>query len=182
MFSYECVLAAVLLTAPIEAPDLAAHLELIQPTFLRLAIDAEVLDPREEPYLQGLSKDPVGDYRVLRQRFDHFLSTPSLDEAERFPPRQAIEEFLAFNRGYRKDLCARLEQEQYRAEELRAMMNEVDQLYHLWSTVRDAKCGFYYVTVRRQALAHLRDLTGAEAYYRGQLPPHVPLWHFPRLR
>jgi hypothetical protein len=93
-----------------------------------------------------------------------------------------IDEFLAFNRAYRSDLKARLEQEPSRAEELRAMMNEVDQLYQLWSTARDAKCGFYYVTVRRQSLAHLRDLAGAEAYYRGQLPPHVPLWHFGRLR
>jgi hypothetical protein len=182
MFTYDCVLAAVLLTAPVESSEAAAHLELIQPSLLQLAIDIEILDPREEQYLQGLSKDITGDWRALQHRYDHYLSAPALAEAERFPNRPLVEDFLAFNRTYRKELQARLEWEPSRCDELRTMLNEVDQFYYLWSTVRDVKCGFYYVTVRRQALGHLRDLLGAEAFYRTQLPPHVPLAHFPPLK
>jgi hypothetical protein len=36
--------------------------------------------------------------------------------------------------------------------------------------------------VRRQALKQLRTLIGAEAYYTGQLPPHVPLWRFEEIK
>ena len=104
MFTYDCVLAAVLLTSPIESAELAPHVELVQPAFLQMAIDAEILDVREEQYLQGLSKDPAGDWKVLRQRFDHFLCAPAVDECARFPQRALIEEFLAFNRAYRKEL------------------------------------------------------------------------------
>jgi hypothetical protein len=42
--------------------------------------------------------------------------------------------------------------------------------------VRDARCDYYYVTVRRLALKRLRELVGDEAYYAGNLPPCVPIW------
>jgi hypothetical protein len=60
-------------------------------------------------------------------------------------------------------------------------MQEADRLYQVWDTVRDARCDYYYVTVRRQALKRLRDMLGSDAYYSGVLPPHVPLWRFQRV-
>jgi hypothetical protein len=39
MLTYDYVLAAVLLTAPVEPADAVAHFELIQPAFMQLAID-----------------------------------------------------------------------------------------------------------------------------------------------
>ena len=58
------------------------------------------------------------------------------------------------------------------------MLAETDRLYLVWDAVRDARCDFYYVTVRRQALKKLRDLVGDEAYATGELPPNVPTWRF----
>jgi hypothetical protein len=104
------------------------------------------------------------------------------DEARRFPQRNLIEDFLSFNRAYRKELVEQLRLHMGPVEQLRTALSEVDQLYQVWSAVRDARCGFYYVTVRRQSLRELRELIGAEAFYSSQLPPHVPIWHFPRLR
>ena len=182
MLSYDYILAAVLLTSPIESTTTAAHVELLQPAILALALDAEILDPREEPLLQGMSKDAVGDVAVLRKRFDALANAPMLAECACFPERKVVEDFLTFNRDYRRYLLAQLETDAVRAEELRTALQELDQRFHLWSTVRDARCTFYYVTVRRQALQQIRDLVGSEAYYRGQMPPHVPIWHFPRLR
>ena len=52
----------------------------------------------------------------------------------------------------------------------------------MWDAVRDARCEFYYVTVRRQALKKLRDLVGEEAYLAGTLPPNVPTWRFNELK
>ena len=182
MFTYDCVLAAVLLTSPIESTELVPHLELVQPTFLQLAIDAEVLDPREEQYLECLSNDLAGDWRVLRKRFDHLLNAPSLFECDRFPDRKRIEDLLCFNRDYRKDLHSSLQLDPRYADEVRTAIAEVDQRYYVWTTLRDARTPFYYVTVRRQAMMHLRDLLGAEAFYRSELPAPVPLDHFPRMK
>ncbi len=65
-----------------------------------------------------------------------------------------------------------------RGEWLRATIQETDRLYQVWDKVRDARCDYYYVTVRRTALKDLRALIGDQAYYAGDLPPCVPLWRF----
>jgi hypothetical protein len=61
---------------------------------------------------------------------------------------------------------------------VQSVLLETDRLYQVWDAVRDARCDYYYVNVRRQALERLRELVGDEAYYSGDLPPCVPLWHF----
>jgi hypothetical protein len=42
--------------------------------------------------------------------------------------------------------------------------------------LRDARCDYYYVAYRRQALQQLREAIGPQAFYSGRMPPHVPLW------
>ena len=61
------------------------------------------------------------------------------------------------------------------------MLLEADRLYQIWDLVRDNRCDYYYVTVRRQALKKLKEMIGDQAYYSGQLPPHVPVWQFARI-
>jgi hypothetical protein len=63
----------------------------------------------------------------------------------------------------------------------REAIQDTDRLYQLWDTVRDARCDYYYVTVRRDALKKLRDTLGLADYAAGKLPPHVPLWRFERI-
>jgi len=181
MFSCEIVLAAVLLSAPKDLPVLpeqAGWLEAMRPCLLAVAIDAEILDPRERAFL--FTQDLIGDLAMLRSRKDEFARAPLLSECERFPERKLINDLLALNRSYRNDLNARLTLDSIHMEELRTAIGETDQLYQAWDTVRDARCDYYYVTVRRQSLQLLRDLIGAEAFYNGQMPPNVPVWHFPR--
>jgi hypothetical protein len=181
MFSCEVVLAAVLLSAPKDVPASQTQAEWIEATrssLLTLAIDGEILDPRERAFL--ITQDPAGDLTMLRGRNEEFARAPRLGECQRFPERKLVNDFLALNRSYRNDLNARLTIDLIHMEELRAAIMETDQLYHVWDTVRDARCDYYYVTVRRQSLQLLRDLIGAEAFYSGQMPPNVPVWHFPR--
>jgi hypothetical protein len=184
MFTYECVLAAVLLTSPAETtPDATEPVvEVLHAALMQAAIDAEVLDAREENLLLTQSRDPAGDLRELQRRHLDLLRAPLVAECRLFPERKVIADLLASNRTYRRDLESRLALDQVHAEELRNALLETDQLYHVWCLLRDARCPFYYVMVRRQALLQLRDLLGPEAYYRGQMPPHVPVWHFPVLR
>ena len=181
MFTCEIVLAAALLTAPKDLPvppNQAGWVEVMRPALLALAIDAEILDPREKAFL--LTQDPIGDLTMLQSRNDELSRAPHLGDCQRFPERKMINDFLALNRSYRNDLNARLAIDLVHLEVLRTAIGETDQLYQVWDTVRDARCDYYYVTVRRQALQLLRDLIGAEAFYSGQMPPNVPVWHFPR--
>ena len=89
---------------------------------------------------------------------------------------------LAFNRAYRQHIDVRQPLELLNWWELRVALQETDHLYQVWDAVRDARCDYYYVTVRRLALKRLRDLVGEEAYYSSNLPPCVPLWRFEQIR
>ncbi len=55
---------------------------------------------------------------------------------------------------------------------------EVDAAYRMADCMRDARIEFYYVTVRRGALARLKFLVGDDAYNNGDWPPPVPVWRF----
>ena len=183
MFTYECVLAAALLTAPAsDEPLPAAYYEALHASLMRAALELEVLDPREEALIQARSGDPAGDFRQLQGRYLEFLRAPVVAECQRFPERRVIHEFILCNRNYRRELETRLTVDLVHAEALRIAIAETDQLHYAWNLLRDARCEYYYVTVRRQALQQLREVIGMEAYYRADLPPHVPYWHFPAWR
>jgi hypothetical protein len=178
MFTAECLVAALLLTAPQDAPQDHAWAMVLRPNILALATDAEVLDPREKGFVMG--QDLLGDLAMLQGRYAEFSRAPLLAEAERFPDRKLINEYLALNRAYRNQLTQRLAIDLIHAEEIRVALSDTDQLYQIWDAVRDSRCDYYYVTVRRQSLSLLRDLIGAESFYSGRMPPQVPVWHFSR--
>ena len=69
-----------------------------------------------------------------------------------------------------------------RAPVVRAALKETDWLYQIWDAVRDARCEYYYVTVRRQALKRLQTMLGSEAYSAADLPPYVPVWRFQEIK
>ena len=89
-----------------------------------------------------------------------------------------MNELLSFNRAYRQYLGSRQPVDLAGWWEFRIAIQETDCLYHIWDTLRDVRCQDHYVTVRRRVLKKLRETLGEEAYYKGQLPPHVPFWCF----
>jgi hypothetical protein len=123
-------------------------------------------------------QDFAADLKLLQGRYRELVNAPRLEECTRFPERPLVNDLMAFNRAYRNDLTTRLALDTIHEDELRAALTETDQLYRIWDAIRDARCDYYYITVRRQALQQLRELLGAEAYYSGRLPPHVPSWRF----
>jgi hypothetical protein len=184
MFPFEYLLAVALLTAPADAPEPAVNPDLylnLRPTLQQLAIQWEILDPREVRYVLTRSEDFSSDLKLLRRRYQELADAPPLCECYRFPDRATISDLLAFNRAYRQHLDSRQSVELVHWWELREAIQETDRLYQVWDTIRDARCDYYYVTVRRQALKRLRDTLGPEAYYAGSLPPHVPVWLFQRV-
>lgn len=180
MFPSTFLIIVTLLTSPIDAPvpcDLCPTREL-RDAMQIVAVQWEILDPREVRYVLTREEDFEADVRLLRRRYHELLGAPSLSDGNRFPERGAISDMLAFNRAYRQSLDSRLAVELVRWWELQEAVQETDRLYAVWDLVRDARCDYYYVTVRRGALKRLRDMVGPELYYSGNMPPYVPLWRF----
>jgi hypothetical protein len=184
MHSLDYVLAVALLSSPPDAPEPALAPERfmeLRPILQKLAVQWEILDPREVRYVLVRAEDFASDLKLLRRRQRDLVDAPNLCDGLRFPERSTIGDMLAFNRSYRQHIDSRQAVEVVHWWELREAVQEADRLYHVWDTVRDARCDYYYVTVRRQALKRLREMIGDEAYFAGQLPPHVPVWRFQRI-
>jgi hypothetical protein len=181
MLPLDYLLAAVLLTAsagaaePQVVPEMFPALRL---PLQGLAVTWEILDPREVRYILARPEDFAADLSLLRRRCQELATAPAVGDCLRFPERTTINELLAFNRSYRQHIDVRQPLERVHWWELRVALQETDRLYQIWDSVRDARCPYYYVTVRRQALKRLREMVGDDSYYSGNLPPCVPLWQF----
>jgi hypothetical protein len=181
MNAWSYALAAALLTTPPEVPDPPPDAEdwpAIQEALQSLSVEWEILDPREVRYVMARSEDWANDIALLRRRYQELKDAPKMCDAQRFPDRNTVNDLLAFNRSYRRHLDSRQALEQDRGHNLRTALKETDYLYQVWDSVRDARCEYYYITVRRQALNRLRQMVGPEAYNTADLPPYVPLWRF----
>lgn len=176
----EYLLAIILLAAPPEHP-IDTNAFSLRHTLRALAIEWEILDPREVDCVFARSEWLVRDINVLRQRHIELKSSPLDRDSNRFPDRITITNFLAFNREFHEHVRMRALGEPHR-QDLSNALQEANELYRLWDTLRDARCEYFYITARRQALSRLRDMLGAEAYYSGKLPPYVPLWRFQEMR
>jgi hypothetical protein len=178
------VLAMALLTAPPGAPDprdAARLFEVLKGPMQSLAVKWEILDAREVRYILARQEDFAADLNLLRRRYHDLANAPALADSQRFPDRAVVNDLLASNRAYRQHVDVRQPLELIHWWDLRTALQETDHLYQVWDAVRDARCDYYYVTVRRQALKRLRELIGEEAYYSANLPPVVPLWRFHKM-
>ena len=185
MLATDCLLAAVLLTSSADVPlptDAPAWAECCRAALVALALDAQILDARENLVADPTSSDAAGELRMLQRRYQELAFAPFVQECLRFPDRKTVLEFLAYNRGYRQELQARLEFDPDHGGHLRVALAEADRLYQIWCIVADTRWGALYVTARRHALQRLLERAGAEAFYGDKLPPYVPVWRIPSVR
>lgn len=146
----------------------------------KLAVEEEVLDPREVRYILERPEDFKTDLALIRKRYDDLFDAPRVADCMRFPTRDVINDMLAFNRAYKNHLEMAKSIDWNKAWYDNAI-EETDFLYKLWDKARDSRCEYYYVTVRRQALKDLNGMMkGWGGYYNG-MPPHVPIWRFRRI-
>jgi hypothetical protein len=181
MFQIDGLVVLALLTAPVDTPippGSAERYERLRPMLQTLAVRWEILDPREVRYILARPEDFASDLNLIRRRYQSLADAPALSDCQRFPDRDTVNELLSFNRAYRQHMGLRQPMELARWWDLRTVLQETDHLYQIWDNVRDARCEYYYVTVRRQALKKLREMIGEDAYYSGQMPPSVPIWRF----
>ena len=183
MLAVEFFLAASLLLAPLDSPPPDQRLfDTLRLPLQLLAIEWEILDPREASYMLMRAEDFASDMETIRGRVSDLADAPFSHESMRFPDREAVNEFMAFNRAYRDQLEIIQAGWPIRWWQAQEAIDKTDRLYLIWDTVRDARCEYYYVTTRRQALNKLRDMVGERAYYTGDLPMYVPVERFVPIR
>lgn len=176
--AFRILAACALLSAPPDAPCPDFHPSRLAP-LRQAALRLELLDEREYA-----PQDPMewpGHVEMLRCRWRDLHAAPHLSECRRFPDAMTCANFCAENRAFRQHLCNRRDLDVLHREEIDAVIEECDQLYRAWDLIRDSRCSYYYMTVRRQALLDLRNLLGLRAFYRGELPPALPVWRLPRV-
>jgi len=182
MVASNIMVAIILVTAPPGALDLGDQAKLLAdcgPALRTLAVQMEILDPQETKFFLTKAEDFAADMNILQGRYQDLANAPYLEECDRFPSRELVEDMLACNQSYHKELEDRLVLDPIHAADLKVALEETEQLHRVWETVREIRRDYYYVAVRRQALKELRNLIGMEAYYSGCLPPHVPTWRLP---
>jgi hypothetical protein len=177
----DLIMAIMLLSAPVGTTEQVPPPDrwpLVQSAIHHVAIDWEILDPRETRYVLVKPEDFQEDMDFLRKRRNDLDDAPKVSESDRLPSRQLVNDCIRFNRAYRKNLETRLMWESDRANVIGEAIRETEKLYKIWDAIRDAKCEFHYITVRRLALNKLKETLGTELYDKGELPPYVPEWRF----
>lgn len=162
-------------------PDMAtiqAAFPLLRGPMICLVIDAEIVDKRCLCFTLASRFDLMDDLETIRKSYQAMIPCPPVADSERFIARDKINEALVFNRAYRKYLETRQAGDVLNAHAIRIYMAEADRIYAIWDKARDAKCEYYYVQVRREALQKLREMLSPADYRAGRLPPYVPIWRF----
>lgn len=105
---------------------------------------------------------------------------PPLTDLNFFPCYDFVVEQRESNCKYRKFVEEKLTiWEKHNANYWRKVFYETKYCYRCWDALYDAQGGFCEEEdYRRQALRRLRQLIGEEAYYKGLIPPPVPIWRF----
>ena len=150
----------------------------LQPVLQRWAIDAELMDPHEVPYLLTKPEDALADCCTLYKRWQDLADAPHLVDCARLPSLDVAMAMIDFNLTYQTNMIARRNFNMTRYWDYEPVLHECIQLYSVWDSLRDAQREYYYVTFRRHALKKLREQIGYGAYYAGMMPPPAPLWAF----
>ena len=176
------VLAVALITSP-ELPEDFQPDALTALAIREVSLATELMDPRELKYLLANWVEIAPDLKLIRKRYTELHDAPPACDASRFPNRELCSELIGLNRRYKTYLEDRIKLGPSLAgneDVINEVIAECDRLYQIWDTVRDLKCDYYYVTVRRQSLKKLQEQIGEANYYGGFLPPHLPVWRFNR--
>src|SRR5690349_7835928 len=150
MSASDLILAAALLTAPAGTPEQTPQEEqwpAVRDAVHKIAVDWEIMDPRETRYVLATREDFEADLNLLRTRYAELSDAPRRADRQRLPDRRTVNELIKFNRAFRKTLEERQAWEAHRIDLFSSVIQETDRLYKQWDAVRDAQCDFYYFTV-----------------------------------
>jgi hypothetical protein len=126
-----------------------------------LAIEWQIIDPREGCYIMAREEDSCYDLVLLHRRYEDMKDCPRIEEAIIFPPRETLNGLCSFNRAYRSWIELQMQIDLVHQWELRQILVWCDDTYQTLDLIRDACTDYYYVTVRRMALRKLVEKHGS---------------------
>jgi hypothetical protein len=156
---------------------------LLAEQILKKAVELQILDPRETKYSFLKDEEYDRDILYLRERWMKLKDAPRVEEFTGFPTRDQIKESLNFNNKFMDYLTS---QKGIMPESiLKEVMRETKECADVWTALSDAKCDFYYVTVKRAAMLkykrftqNIKDENGNDYWMTRRLPPSFPYWRF----
>lgn len=137
-------------------------------------IACEIMDERERKYMFAKADDFQFDLGTMRKRWRDLYDAPRLHECYLWPERCIVTELLQVNRSQKMHF--ENVRELY-PHDLRfvAIIDDLNERYRLWDYARDARCEYYYIHVRREAMKKLLRSVGEQEFSRGELPSVVPM-------
>jgi hypothetical protein len=99
---------------------------------------------------------------------------PPESDLLRFPPAPRVEDYRRFRNDYLEHLWGLYSWQCWNRPLILEAISEAESLWAPWEALYDAQHGCR----PRHDLAWLRLQLGNDAYYRGRMPPPVPLWRF----
>ena len=131
--------------------------------FMLWAVQAQVLDPREVRYFTP------DDLHLIVSRCRDLQGAPRLED-DHFPCTAWVQAREDFHWQTEMYCAAGAEVRLHHAGEYQEMQKLAARNRIICEAVLDARKGFYYVTIRRRALATARELMGSEAFAKGEIP------------
>lgn len=122
MMTADLLIAAVLIAGPVDVDPAIA--EVFRPQIIAVALAAELADQREIGFVS---------LAELRCRWNDLADAPGLADGARFPGSVYTRRALEINRARRLRLTERLEVDMVWADEIRAEIEALDQLYDVIS-------------------------------------------------
>src|SRR5690606_5608267 len=119
-----------------EPPVPSGEWPALQTALHQVAVEWEIMDPREVNFVFARQENFVSDLNLLRQRYQDLADAPRAWDAQRFPDRGSVNELVTFNRNFRKHLETQQLIEPDRAAVFRQAARETDRLYEIYNAVR----------------------------------------------
>jgi hypothetical protein len=186
MSGADLLLAAILITTPPGTPETspppADKWPALRDAVHQLAVEWEILDPRETRYVLTRPEDFCPDLNMLRRRYRELEDAPKVADGLRFPEREAVNELVRFNRSFRKKLDERQQLEADRAPVLQA--GDPRDRPAVPGVGRGPRRPLR-VLLRDRPPPGPEEAEGAprrRGVRRGDLPPNVPTWRFNELK
>lgn len=174
--------ALALLTSPDEPePVPEAARPLLFAPMRHLAVSMDLLSEKESGWHLHLWTKASwrGDLENLRCRYRDVKDAPPSTDARLFPTAEHCQKLIDFNVEHQSWLDAQVII--FPWKNFDNWIAENRKLKYTWELVKYSTQDYHDLSKRRLALKHLRHTLGDDAYYRGQLPPHVPVWRFQRI-
>lgn len=147
----------------------------------KIAIQQELMDPREISHIMARGPEFEVDLKLLRERYKDLKDAPSIADAELLPHMDALTEGVAFNHRYIEYMSQKRDMEIWRSHLYDVVIQEARILEYIYNLAKDGRAKHYYVTVRRRAMKSLVEKIGYTNFYRGNFPPCAPTWRFTQI-